>query len=170
MKKTLSVLLALIMLMSCCITAFAYTPDSTYKECTCENCKYKDCNDASCAHAHDCNCCLYCDHLDENLIIKQCVKYEKVDGKRHILEKCCANCTGLVGCDCGSSSLCGCAVCNGSDIKVDDGKGEPILTPEQQEQVETGFQNVIKILAEAFNKFFDAVFKFLRIDEILGKK
>lgn len=177
MKKALSVILAMILLMSCFATAFAadeeiVLDDSSYayNECKCENCKYKDCKDANCSHAKDCNCCIYCSHLDESLIIKQCVNYYYDENGNRWVNKCCANCRGIWPCDCGTNTMCGCKTCNGDSIDKDTGDGEPILTPEQQEQVVDGFQKVIKIVSDVFNQIFEAIFKFLRIDEILGKK
>ena len=163
MKKALSVILALILAMSCFSVAFAadeaQAPAGTYEVCECDDCKKAD----------GCTCCIYCPYLNEDYILKQCAKVEVVDGKRYVVF-CCANCTGIFPCDCGTRSECGCKTCDGSSIEKDDGTGEPILTPEQQEEFVTGFQKIMKVLADAFNKFFDAIFEFLRLEEFLGSQ
>lgn len=165
MKKTLSVILALIMLMSSFVTAFA-AEDTTAAEDIGDIGTYKECVCDDCTKADGCICCVFCPYLNEDYIL-QCVKVvDGPEGERHIV-KCCANCTGLFPCDCGTKSDCGCATCDGKSIEVDDGLGDPLLTPEQQEEFVTGFQKIIKIIADAFTKFFDAIFEFLRIDEVL---
>lgn len=159
MKKALSVVLALIMIMTCGMVAFATEAEvlgevGTYKVCECKDCK----------KAAGCTCCIFCPYLNEDFIL-QCVKpVEGPEGERHVV-KCCANCSGLFPCDCGSK--CGCATCDGESIEKDDGSGDPLLTPEQQEKFVNGFQKIIKIISDAFNKFFDAIFEFLRIDQVI---
>ena len=149
MKKTLSVILALVMLMSCCVVAFAA-----------DGC---DCDD--CTKSAGCHCCIYCPYLNEDYIL-QCAQVEVVDGEKQVV-LCCAHCTGTWPCSCGLNSNCGCATCNGSSLDANDGKGEPLVPEDMQDDFVSGFQKIIKIVADAFNKFFDAIFEFLRINEVL---
>ena len=132
MKKALSIILALILAMSTFSVAFAVS--GTYEVCDCEECKLEN----------GCTCCIYCPYLNEDYILKQCATVEIVDGKRYV-SFCCANCTGLFPCDCGTRSTCGCKTCDGESIEKEDGSGDPFFTPEQQEEFITGFQKIMKI-------------------------
>lgn len=122
----------------------------------------------------ECHCCVACPVFDESYLerITKCVKDDqgKLDlskfgycyvindyGEKVIVE--CDKCTGYWPCNCGHDC------CDPFEQSVDNPDG-PILTPDQQEQVTNTFQNFIKKVADLFNKFFDSIFEFLKIDEL----
>lgn len=149
MKKLISVLLAAIMLMSCFgIVSFA----TVTKTGTC-NC------DGDHNPSGSCHCCIYCPNLDPSYVTA-CAK-KSLDSEEKIV--CCYECTGILGCTCG----CSCCQCDDEDIKDDDNMIGNVWT--DKEEFVTGFQAVIKKLSDFFDTVFDAIFEFLRIDEILGK-
>lgn len=151
MKKTLSVILALVMIMSCASVAFAVPLTG---ECTCDG------------HVDTkCRCCIFCPNFDEG-VKSDCVTITVVGGERKI-DACCENCNGKFTCNCAKYYDCGCADCNGESKEGDGSNDNVLLTPEQQEEFVNGFQKIIKIIADAFNKFFDAIFEFLRINEVV---
>lgn len=161
MKKVLSVFLALIMVFSCIGIISVSAADAT-KKCTCLDCKKED----------GCHCCIYCEYLDANYVLK-CVNVDE-DGNYVF---CCDECTGIFPCKCGSKfheyideetqekvthPLC----CMNNYEEIDMGEGTPIFTPDQQDQIVTGFRNVLKTISDIFNRLFDAVYEWLRIGEL----
>lgn len=172
MKRIIAVLLAAIMLCGCMsVSAFATDVKvednlfgGEYKtviegQCTCNAGQHKDKGD----------CCIYCPNLDHSLV-KSCVTWvtnpDNPEGKK-LAAACCVDCTGLVGCRCN----CGCAACAKDSVDVDEGDstlGE-FWGPTEQENFINGFQAILKKISDAFDAFFDAIFKFLRIDEVIGK-
>ena len=46
---------------------------------------------------------------------------------------------------------------------------EEIWDEEAQQGFIDGFQAILKRISDAFDKFFDAIFEFLRLDEVLGR-
>ena len=124
--------------------------------------------------AHDdskganCYCCVDCPKLEAGLRLG-CAK---IVGDHY--ETCCDNCKGFTtgyACNCAAYDDCDCSYCkspSGSVPSYDDVKDQ-IWGEEQQDNFVDGFQAVLKKISDAFDKFFDAIFKFLRIDEILGR-
>ncbi|MGN0467134.1 MAG: hypothetical protein ACI4GY_00230 [Acutalibacteraceae bacterium] len=147
MKKALSVLLALIMILSSLAVGFGVFAADGYK---CEKCG----ND--CTHEMGtCHCCAECEYIDETYLTS-CVK----DANGHFQPTyCCSKCTGIWPCS------CGCSCCNNYEDVTDDNNG-PILNPDQQEQVIKGFQAILKKISDVFDMLFDKLFEFLRIGEI----
>lgn len=150
MKKTLSIILAVVMILSTLAVSFVafaeYTPDPA-PVCTCEE------------HAApgECVCCIYCPNVDKGKILSCCQ-----DANGNFKGSfCCYDCEGLWPCD------CGCDCCEASKNVEIDSNGDPIFTEDQQEQIVTGFQKILKVISDAFNKFFDAIFEFLRLGEVL---
>ncbi|MBQ3136295.1 MAG: hypothetical protein IJB74_02315 [Clostridia bacterium] len=146
MKKTLSIL------MSILILALSFTFLAGAAGCDCKT---------HTNSAEGCHCCFDCNNLDVHYITS-CIKDAAVDGEYDYNKRCCNECTGLIPCNCG----CDCCApdANGGN---NTGNG-PILTPDQQEEVIDGFQNVLSRIREFFDKLFNAIFEFLRFDEIMG--
>ncbi len=156
MKKTLSIL------MSVLILALSFTMVSSAAAYKCE------CVDHV---AKDCKCCIYCPNLDNHYLTSCAVnsdgtlKYanpEAPEEERYV-ELCCKKCTGIIPCD------CGCSCCTLSEEDIENMNPDQIFDENQQEQIITGFQKVLGRLRTFFDDFFEMVFEFLRLDEILGR-
>ncbi len=149
MKKTLSIL------MSILIIALSFTFVASAAGCGC-----KDHTNS----AEGCHCCLDCNNLDEHYI-SSCIKDapRTEDGKYDFSQRCCNECTGVLPCACG----CDCCALSDEDIENMGGQDQ-ILTPEQQEAVVSTFQKVLARIREFFDNLFNAIFEFLRFDEIMG--
>ncbi len=147
MKKTLSILMTIL------IIALSFT---FVASAACE------CREHKASPANSCHCCIDCDNFDEHWA-SSCVKKTDAEGKIVIDKesRCCIHCTGLLDCS------CGCECCVAGDGNNSSAPGQ-ILTPEQQDQVVDTFQNVLGRIREFFDKLFDAIFEFLRFDEIMG--
>lgn len=148
MKKVLSVLLTVL------VIALSFTFVAGAVECTC-----KDHTNS----ADGCHCCVYCPNLD-TYYLTSCVK--NADGSLKTndngeAEFCCTACNGIRPCHCG----CDCCPENGEDSAEGP---DQLLTDDQQQQVIDGFQSVLGRIREFFDKLFDAIFEFLRFDEIMG--
>ena len=147
MKKALSLFLAVLMILSACAVSFgAFAEDKVdMGACTCKDCT---------RIMNGCHCCAACPYLDETYLLS-CAK----DKNGHFSGSfCCAQCDGIWPCD------CNCSCCQNKDAETDD-QGRPILTPQQQKDFIKGFQSVLKKVADVFDMIFDAIFKFLRIDD-----
>lgn len=158
MKKIISVLLAVVMLFTMGTMAFAAViedPDTT-ETCRCDN------------HvgtpANSCHCCVLCPNIDKSWLTS-CAKDKSVDGS-YDGSLCCAYCTGIFPCN------CGCACCDRNN--ADNGNGsifgpiDPDVKEEAQEDFISGFQKILKRISDVFDKFFDSIFEFLRLDDLLG--
>lgn len=151
MRKIISVLLVALMLFSVmAVSASAVV-------CNCGRHNYDDPN--------NCYCCVDCPALDVTSLRLGCAV---IVGDHY--ETCCDNCKGFTtgyACNCG----CGCSYCkvtsSGTSSDLSDLKDQ-IWGEEQQNNFVDGFQAVLKKISDAFDKFFDAIFEFLRLDEILG--
>ena len=173
MKKIISVLLAVLMLCGCMtVAAFAVTEGEKVQVDEDINgpiYKYALPGQCTCMDQHKepkCDCCIYCPNLDQSLV-RSCAEWiENPDGTKYVAV-CCTECTGLINCNCG----CGCAICekDNNDIEDFDNKLDDYWGPEEQENFVDGFQAILKKISDAFDAFFEAIFKFLRIDEVLGK-
>lgn len=156
MKKTLSVILAIVMILTCFVAAVAAVPADHAAICGhCGSCTAK---------AGTCAECIYCPNLEKGRICSCVGEYDEATGEYSF---CCANCTGLWPCECGRD--CGCEYCLGQSQEIDDGTGDPIIPPKTQEQIIANFQKIIRQIADALDKFFDAIFEFLRLDEVIGR-
>ena len=157
MKKIISVLLAALMLMSC----FAMGSFAQSELCNCDRGVHTD--DGSCT------CCVYCDNLDVSLIMNCCFENGVVEnGKLVTPVPCCNFCDGIYPCDCGTS--CGCKYCinQDKDISAGGSKLDELITEQDKQNFVDGFQAILKKVSDFFDMVFDAIFEFLRIDEVLG--
>ena len=146
MKKIISVFLAALMLMAC-VSVTGMAANGT---CAC----------APGVHVEDqpCDCCVFCPNPDKS---KWNTCY------RDSGEFCCRDCDGIYPCGC----ECGCEACaaEGQDIDGDKGRLDEVITEQDKENFVNGFQAVLKKISDFFDMVFDAIFEFLRIDEVLGK-
>lgn len=158
MKKIISVLLAVVMLFTMGTMAFAVVieePEITDK-CTCDEHKA--------APLGSCHCCVLCPNIDKSYLTS-CAKDKSEDGT-YDGSLCCAYCTGIFPCGCG----CDCCDPNneGTGNKPIIGPGEEIWDEEAQDDFVSGFQKILKRISDVFDRFFDAIFEFLRLDDLLG--
>ncbi len=150
MKKALSLLLAVIMLMSTmalCASAAEYELPYQHNNCTYEKHNGLD----------DCRCCIYCENIDTRFIRQNCAEY---DEKTKNWSVCCTLCNGLMNCN------CGCECCPAVENKEE---GNPTLVPERvQNSLVEGFRNALNKVMKVFDEFFDRIFEFLRIEDFFG--
>ncbi len=170
MKRIIAVLMAVLMLCGCMtVAAFAASENGQVevdRDILGPEYKYAIPGQCTCMDQHKepkCDCCIYCPNLDRSLV-RSCVEWI-VDGESAAV--CCADCTGLVGCNCG----CGCGACasDNKDVEDFDNNIGDYWGPEQQQSFIDAFQAILKRISDAFDAFFQAIFEFLRIDEVLGK-
>ena len=150
MKKALSLILAIIMLMSA-VTFVGSAYNDYGGVCNCPD--HKENN--------YCQCCLYCENLDTSYILDCCVK--KVDGNKVYWEKCCSICNGLKDCECTDCKCCAKKI----DEIVNEGSTS-IIPPSVQISLVEGFQNAMNKVRKIFDDFFDRIFEFLRIDDFFS--
>lgn len=150
MKKALSVFLAVLMLMSgMTLMSFAYIDEGGY--CSCYDHVETD----------TCRCCIYCENLDTTYVL-DCCKKQELNGQT-VWIKCCSICNGLEDCECTDCECCA----EKSDEVINDGNIS-LVPPSVQNSIIAGFQNAMRRLQEIFDKFFDAIFEFLRFDDFFG--
>ena len=148
MKKLLSVILAVLIVVTCSFAAFVvFAEDAAPVDTTCHCANHNP--DAPC------HCCVYCPNLDKGYLTS-CVQYNE-NGEASF---CCSKCTGIWPC------TCGCDCCNDNYAEIDDGTGLPILTPDQQDAFIGGFQGAMAKVAAVFDRIFNAIMDFLRIEEV----
>ncbi len=158
MKKVISVLLAIMMLFSAMSTlAFAADVVSPEPKCTCDEHKVSP--------VGSCHCCVLCPNIDKSYLTS-CAKDGKADGT-YDGSLCCAYCTGIFPCSCGCSC---CDPAGEDDNKPVIGPIEDIWTDDAQEDFIDGFQKILKRISDVFDDFFNKIFEFLRLDEVLGKR
>lgn len=147
MKKLISVLLAALMLMSC----FGMVSSAKGENCTCPVGVHVE--------GQACHCCVYCDTLDSSYVMNCYFKHGAL---------CCDSCDGIYPCNCGAS--CGCEYCvpGNQDINAGDSTLGEYWTEQDQENFVDGFQAVLKKISDFFDMIFDAIFEFLRLEDILG--
>ena len=152
MKKIISVLLAIIMLFSVAAISTSAIVD--------------DCGNHDPAKGEACHCCVNCPTLAPNLILN-CAK------QNGVYAPCCPDCSGIFdginSCGC----ACECTVCADLNNSLpSSGNGslvDNLVTPEDKASFVEGFQAILKRISDAFSAFFDAIFEFLRLDEVLGR-
>ncbi len=152
MKKALSLFLAVLMLFSVCAASTSVLAEEIEMPyCTC-----KDCTRVM----NGCHCCVQCPYLDETYLLS-CAKDENGHYKG---STCCGECSGVWPCS------CSCSCCENKDQNPGDSSSEPLIPEKQRETIIKAFQNAIHKVAEVFDKIFDTIFKFLRINDFFGKK
>ncbi len=194
MKKLLSVLLAVIMIFS--FSAVAFAAGSWEEEQAnigitefCTNCSNP------CTGKFGCTCCEDCPgHIDERGDATNISGYlecrfgyyldsDIVDGNGNIVHKgdnkvhyywkakCCDDCTGKVGCKCnckdGKEPNCPYCIDNDEDDNIDDKINGGINAA--QNGFINGIQTALKAVRDVMYELFDALFEFLRLEDLLGK-
>ena len=148
MKKTLSVLLAVLMLFATFAIGFAVFADDA---AVCP---------AGCGKPHSttpssCTCCLNCPNLDMSKVAA-CAKDE--NGVKNSF--CCANCTGFYDCTCGQT--CNCKFCSGKG-DAPESELKPVISEQTQVHIKDLFQNIIHKISEVFDRLFEAAFAIFNI-------
>ena len=121
-----------------------------------------------------CHCCIYCPENPSFAYVTPCHK-GYADGGYYLLDStCCKDCNGFID----NKGKCGCS-CSCCTLNTDGSMGdlsnpiggvwEEIWDEEAQEEYVSGFQAVLKRISDVFDKIFNAIFEFLRLDEILGR-
>lgn len=196
MKKLLSVFLATIMIFSFATVAFAAgswneeQANVGIKEyCT-------SCGNA-CEGVFGCTCCENCPgHLDEKGNATNVSGYlecrygfyldaDIVDDGGHTIHtgdnkmhyywkaKCCDDCTGKAGCKCncktedGKANKCPYCIDNDEDQNISDKVDGGIQAA--QNGFINGIQTALISVRDVMYKLFDALFEFLRLEDLLGK-
>lgn len=144
MKKVISVFLAALMLMAC-VSVSGLAADGV---CTCDDGVHVEIPGA-------CTCCVYCEYADVGAW-NTCYRDNGAF--------CCEDCDGIRPCGCD----CKCCTVN-ENIEDDDSTLDDYITETDKEEFVSGFQAVLKKISDFFDMVFDAIFEFLRIDEVLGK-
>ena len=159
MRKIISVLLAILMIFS--VMTVAASAESAVR-CDCGN--HDDSLGATCY------CCVNCPELPANYRFA-CVKKE---GDKYVT--CCERCDGYYGavfgkCTCSDSPDCDCTFCASSGEDADDDSSylDKVVSEQDKENFVDGFQAVLKKISDVFDRFFDAIFSFLKLDQILGR-
>lgn len=158
MRKIISVLLAILMIFS--VMTIAASAEAI--RCDCGN--HDDSLGATCY------CCVNCPELPANYRFA-CVKKE---GDKYVT--CCERCDGYYGavygkCTCSDSPDCDCTFCASSGEDADDDSSylDKVVSEQDKENFVDGFQAVLKKISDVFDRFFDAIFSFLKLDQILGR-
>lgn len=119
------------------------------------------------SHTGECKCCVLCPNFPASEL-SECAKSTApigIGNSQFDGYLCCTDCEGVWGCNCG----CPCCGLVDKDIADEEGKFDKLVTDEQKENFVNGFQSILKTISDAFDKFFDAIFAFLRLDEVLGR-
>ena len=149
MKKALSLVLAVIMLMSTmvlCVSAADYEIPYKHNECL-DNHFGLD----------DCRCCIYCDNKDTDYI-RKCATYDETTGIWS--SSCCNLCNGLMNCN------CGCECCPKQETNESGSGG--LLPEDVQDSLVDSFRNALNKVKKVFDDFFDRIFEFLRIEDFFA--
>ncbi len=160
MRKIISVILAVLMLFS----AMAVSASAASGVCNCDD------------HKADstCHCCIYCPENPSFAYVTPCHKEYK-NGKYVLKDTyCCGDCDGFID----NNGKCGCN-CKCCALDIDGTVGDlrdpiggywnDIWDEEAQQSFVDGFQAILKRISDVFDKIFDAIFEFLRLDEVLGR-
>lgn len=144
MKKLISVFLAALMLMSC----FGVASIAADGECNCPVGVH--------VAGEPCTCCVYCPNPDTE-------KWNTCYRENGVF--CCADCDGIYPCNCN----CPCCARGDQNIEDDDSLLDEIITDQDRENFVDAFQAFLKKISDFFDRVFDAIFEFLRLDEVLGR-
>jgi len=148
MKKTLSVLLAVLMLLAALTAGFAVFADEA-TPCP-----------GNCGKPHNatgtCSCCLNCPNLDMSKVVACAKNAEGVKTEGF----CCANCTGFYNCTCGKT--CGCVYCTGTG-NAPESEPKPIVPEQTQNYIKELFQNIIHKISEVFDRMFEVAFAIFNV-------
>ncbi|MCM1545157.1 MAG: hypothetical protein NC110_07660 [Ruminococcus sp.] len=156
MKKALSVLLAVIMIVSCFALTFGVFAEETTAQSACGVCACgEDCKPVD----GKCHCCINCAFLDKRYLT-HCVTVDEDGNIVTEAKRCCDKCTGIWPCNCGHDC------CNPDEEIRDDVNNEPIFSDSQQNTITRILKNLIKRFSDAFDNIFNAIFEFLRIGEV----
>ena len=146
MKKTLSVMLAVLMLLATFTVGFAaFAGDS---------CEF--CDNPHSTQAGSCTCCLNCPNLDLSKVAA-CAK-----GPNGVTTEgfCCANCTGFYDCTCGKN--CKCTFCGGTGDSTG-AELKPVIPENTQEYIKDLFQRILGKISEVFDRIFEVAFAVFNI-------
>ena len=152
MKKTLAILLAVIMLLASFAISFAVFADEPVDPIC-----------SACGKQHtstvrgSCTCCLRCPYLDLSKVVA-CHK----DNNGVTSSYCCGNCTGFYGCTCGQNPDCGCRFCNGTGVEQETDV-KPIVPEQTQIHIKELFQTIMHKISEVFDRIFEAAFAVLNV-------
>ena len=150
MKKTLSVLLAVLLLFATFAVGFAvFADDADLTVCR------GNCGKPHSATPGTCTCCLNCQNLDMSKVVA-CAKDE--NGVKN--QFCCANCTGFYDCTCGQT--CGCKFCSGKGDAPETNL-EPVISEQTQTRIKDIFQSVIQKISEVFDRIFEVAFAIFNV-------
>ncbi len=160
MKKVISILLVVLVAFSAMSMIAGAEVISPEPKCTCANHKSTP--------ANSCHCCVLCPNIEKSYLTA-CATNDNKDGSgTYDGSLCCSNCTGIFPCN------CGCSCCKDNDSDKNDkpilGNGGELWNSDAQEEFVNGFQAILKRVSDVFDKIFNAIFEFLKIDGILGKK
>lgn len=193
MKKLLSVFLAAVMIFTFASVAFA---GSWYDEqanagiteyctncgnactgtfgCTCcEECPGYIDADGNAANVAGYLACRYDFYLDVDIYDGDGHRIHTGDQKMHYYwkAKCCDDCTGKVGCKCncknGDEANCPYCIDEDADDNLSD-KVEGGIHAAQNGFI-NGIQTALTSVRDVMYELFDALFKFLRLEDLLGK-
>ena len=150
MRKIISVLLVALMLFSV-VAVSASAADG----CDCTN------------HVEDmdCRCCINCTELDKSMIMS-CAK----DANGNVTGKtCCTACKGFLQKNAGCGCSCSCCGDANSSTNNSGGALGGIVTDKDKQNFVDIFQSILGKISAAFDNFFNAIFEFLKLDEVLGR-
>lgn len=193
MKKLLSVFLAAVMIFTFASVVFAGSwNDEQANAGITEYCT--NCGNA-CTGTFGCTCCENCPgHIDDygnatNVVGYLACRYDfyldvdiydangtlihEGDQKTHYYwkAKCCDDCTGKVGCKCNckNGDEANCPYCIDEDANDDlNDKVEGGIHAAQNGFI-NGIQTALTSVRDVMYELFDALFKFLRLEDLLGK-
>lgn len=194
MKKLLSVFLAVTMILSLSLVAFA-AGSLEEEQANIDIREYcTNCGNA-CTGMFGCTCCENCPgHLDEFGNATNISGYlecrfgyyldadvfdadgkltHKGDNKTHYYwkAKCCDDCTGKVGCKCNckNGKEANCPYC--IDQEAEDGVADKVEggIHAAQNGFISGIQTALTAVRDVMYELFDALFEFLRLEDLLGK-
>ena len=164
MKKTLAILLAVLLLASALTIAFAADFDPIETGPICESCGNPHTSyDAATGtiKPFTCKCCAACDYVDEGALTK-CAR----NAEGHYSGfKCCSACTGIFPCLCVENNPeCNCAYCGTKAQEQDQGPVE--VVPEKAKNIFTNvFSNVMGKLSDVFSRLFELIFGIFGVND-----
>ena len=158
MRKIISVILAALMLFS----VMAVSASAAGGVCNCDD------------HVADstCHCCVYCPENPSFAYVTPCHKEYK-NGKYVLKDTyCCSDCRGMINNNGECGCACDCCTLNGDGtIGISKtpiaGDWADVWDEEAQQSFIDGFQAILKRISDVFDKIFDAIFEFLRLDDVL---